>query len=188
MDKIIGLIEVKNRDALKNYQLFFNDSIYALYFNTKDLEDALVEFNNKKHSKNVNNVVLIDCIPGDLNINFKEIKHLSKKYDVIIILLCDFSIDIKSEIQDKYDSNAINWQFYFNIINDKYIESTHSDTTFVLQKREFDSGDIAGLYDLYLIQYDGAFGNLEYEKPITYNVMPETYKFVLNDKGSENIE
>ena len=66
--------------------------------------------------------------------------------------------------------------------------SFYNRTTFVLQKREFDSGDIAGLYDLYLIQYDGVFGNLEYEKPITFNVMPETYKFVLNDKGSENIE
>ena len=106
-------------DKLQTMSFYVNDCIFDLN-NYSSLEDVILQFTSNNDDKNI---IFIDRYMQNEIANFKELKILSKKYNCIIIILCDFNLKIDKILKKKTHKNKISSLTFFHLIMDYYKEA-----------------------------------------------------------------
>ncbi len=149
-----------------------------------DIEESVKSFvlhsNNKVNIKGEisNNIVVLDSI-NQRKYDLKELKYLSKKYDIYFIFIYNMNSELLFHL---YENNNVNSDLYLNYINNNYPDIEVSDVVIAYHKKTYDLDIIDdGLFEIYILLYDKVLNNLEYKEPIKYQYNKDYYEVKLVD-------
>jgi len=176
LDILDKLLINNYENIISEYNLYIDDSYYN-FSNINDIENSIIEYVSKiqrinNDNKLSNNIVIIDKIIESDNMNYNKLKYIAKKYNVIIVALNSFDKDTCELIYTRYDSKMINWDFFVNLIMNRYIKIIDvSDLIMILLNKDYHIDNNECM--LYIISYDNIYGNREYNSCIglTFNLV-----------------
>ncbi len=194
-DDIINHKIIKSKNKYLNAQelilnsALFIDVSYSVLIKINDIEESLkrflngegLKYNNKKiNGEAKNNIVFLDFCHND--IDYKEIIYLSKKYNVIFVILKEFKDEIIRKLYE--ESNMIfDNEYYVNLLENNYNDALYySNTLMIFNNEEIDMCDIKGTYKLSLISIDGIITNNDEPYLFEYEITSNHKKIVLKNK------